>query len=153
MSPSTACCVGRSFRRWIGTTGEQLLDRPAVGNRLEQREVAEVRVRQHLVQVLEILGDFLELLRDALQLAADRPVECFGVHALFEREISAAEQVERHVERLLRVVEALLGVARRDAVVGFGQVDERLLQLARGAVGSDSLPNSDTPSTLNTSTL
>ena len=37
---------------------EQLVDRPAVRNRLEQREVAEIRVGERLVEVLQILGHF-----------------------------------------------------------------------------------------------
>ena len=44
---------------------EQLLDRPAVGTRLEQREVAEVGVRQRVVEALQILGHVVHL-RDEL---------------------------------------------------------------------------------------
>ena len=86
--------------------------------------------------------------------AADRPVESFGDTRCCEREIAEAEQVERLVERLLRVVVALEQVLARDAVVGLDQVDERLLRLARGSVGDRLVRRiPDTPSTLNTSTL
>ena len=49
--------------------------------------------------------------------------------ALVERKVAAAEQVHRHVERLLRVVVALERVARVDVVVGLDQVDQRLLEV------------------------
>ena len=50
---------------------EQLLDRPAVGHRLEQREVAEVGVRQRVVEALQILGHVVHL-RDELAAASRR---------------------------------------------------------------------------------
>ena len=76
------------------------------------------------------------------------------MRALLERQVAAAEQVHRHVERLLRVVVALERVARRQAVVGLDQVDERLLHLVGvAACGTSSSPKPETPSTLKTSTL
>ena len=42
-----------------------------------------------------------------LNLAADRPVEILRDAALFERQIAQAEQIQRRVERLLRIVIAL----------------------------------------------
>ena len=53
------------------------------------------------------------------------------MRALLERQVAAAEQVHRHVERLLRVVVGLERVALRDAVIRLEQVDERLLELVR----------------------
>ena len=50
---------------------------------------------------------------------------------LIQRQIAAAEQVDRHVERLLRVVIALQHVARGEVLIRIQQVDERLL----GVVG------------------
>ena len=110
---------------------KELLDRPAVGNRLEQREVAEVGVRQRLVEALEILRHVVHRLHQLLKLQADRPVEVLGQRSLLERQIAAREQVHRHVERLLGVVVALERVPRRQAVVGLDQIDQRLFHLRR----------------------
>ena len=89
-----------------------------------------------------------------LQLGADRPEQVLGHAALLERQVAAVEQVERHVERLLRVVVALEHVARGDVVVGLDQIDQRLLPVVgRPSVGTFSSPKPDTPSTLKTSTL
>src|SRR5690606_40998340 len=58
------------------------------------------------------------------QLRADGPVERFGPAALVERQVAAIEEVERHVERLLRVVEALERVACRQVLVRLFEIDE-----------------------------
>ena len=114
---------------------EQLLDRPRVGNRLEQREVAEVRVGERVVEALQILRHVLHLsgtsLRSFVQIAQ---YSVSAMAALLERQVAAVEQVERHVERLLRVVIALERVARREVLVRLFQVDERLLDLVAVAV-------------------
>ena len=70
---------------------EQLLDGPAVGHRLEQREVAEVGVREHGVERLRSSsGTYVQLLAPACwMLAADRPVEVLGQAALLERQVAA----------------------------------------------------------------
>ena len=86
---------------------EQLLDRPAVGDRLEQREVAEIGVGQLLVQVLQILRHLGHRQHNLLQLRADRPEQVFRHASLIERQVAAVEEAERHVERLLGVVERL----------------------------------------------
>ncbi len=111
---------------------EQLLDRPAVRARLEQREVAEVGVGHRVVEALQILRHVVHLRDQLAQLDEDRPVEVLGLAALLERQVAAAEQVQRHVERLLRVVVALERVAGVDRfVVGLEQVDDRLLRFVR----------------------
>ena len=51
------------------------------------------------------------------------------MRALLERQVAAAEQVHRHVERLLRVVVRLERGALRHRVIRLDQVDERLLEL------------------------
>ena len=51
-----------------------------------------------------------------------------------ERQITAVEQVQRHVERLLRVVVALEGVARGQILERLFEIDERLLELVAVAV-------------------
>ena len=129
MSPMTAWLTGRSFEPMNRHHREELLDRPAVGNRLEQREVAEIGVRQQLVERLQVFRDFVHALGELVDLLADRPEQVFGVRALFERQVAAAEQVHGHVERLLRVVIGLERRALRDRVIGLDQVDQRLLEL------------------------
>ena len=102
MSPSTAWRVGGSFEPVDRHDREELLDRPAVGHRLEDREVAEVGVRQRLVEALQLLGHVVQLADHLLQLAADRPEQPLGHAPLLERQVAEVEQVQRLVDRLLR---------------------------------------------------
>ena len=114
---------------------EELLDRPAVGHRLKEREVAEIGVGQRLVEALEVFGQLVQRLGELPELHADRPIQVLGERALLERQIAAREQVHRHVERLLGVVVALQRVAGGQAVVGLDQVDQRLFHLGRRGLG------------------
>ena len=57
-------------------------------------------------------------------LTQNRPVEVLGLAALLERQVAAGEQVQRHVERLLRVVVALERVAGGQVLVGLEQIDD-----------------------------
>ena len=84
---------------------EQLLDGPAVGNRLEEREVAEVGVRQLFVERLQILRHFFERRDDAPEFEENRPEQVLGQAALLERQVAGVEQAERHVHRLLGIME------------------------------------------------
>src|SRR6185436_3292212 len=93
---------------------EELLDRPAVGDRLEQREVAEIGVRQQLFERLQILRHLRHALAQLVDLFANREIQVFRVGALLQRQVAAAEQVHRHVQRLLRVVVRLERVSLRD---------------------------------------
>ena len=68
---------------------------------------------------------------ELLQLHENGPVEILGLAALLERQVAAGEQVQRHVERLLRVVIALEGVPDGQVLVGLQQVDDRLLGFVR----------------------
>ena len=114
MSPSTRVLRRPLVQPVDRHDREELLDRPAVGHRLEQREVAEVGVRQRVVEALQLLGHVVHLLRRACcsfaQIAQNR---FSAMAALLERQVAAGEQVQRHVERLLRVVIALERVALR----------------------------------------
>ena len=92
-------------------------------------KLQKYRVGQLLIQVLQVLRHFRHGLNDALEFGTDRPEEVFRHAALDERQIARIEQAQGHVERLLRVVIRLGGVARRHVVVGLDQVDERLLPL------------------------
>ena len=110
---------------------KELLDRPAVGHRLEEREVAEVGVGERGLEPLQFLRHELQLLRHLGDLPADRPVEVLHGRPLVERQVAAGKQVHRGVERLLRVVIALQQVADVDVLEGFHQVVQRLLGIGR----------------------
>ena len=71
-----------------------------------------------------------------------------------QRKVSEAEQIQRLVERLLRIVKAFEQILRAVAIVSFLQVDQRLFRVFREVPEACSTsPNPLTPSTLNTSTL
>ena len=55
---------------------EQLLDRPAVGHALEQREVAEVGVGEQAVQAFQLFGEVVELLGQLLDARGRSPSRC-----------------------------------------------------------------------------
>ena len=112
MSPSTAYCVGLLFEPVDGHDGEQLLDGPTIRHALEEREIAEVRVGQHGVQTFELFRKIIQVARHLLNAAADGPEQILRQAALFERQITQAEQIERLVERLLGVVIAFQHVLR-----------------------------------------
>ena len=62
---------------------------------------------------------------------ADGPVQAFGLAALLQRQIAQAEQVQRRIQRLLRVVKTFQQILRAQRPVGFLQIDERLLGVLR----------------------
>ena len=134
MSPSTAWRVGGSFSRWIGITGKSCLIAHESGidwnsEKLQKYVSASVSSRS-----CRSSGTSSICCDELAQLRADRPVERLGQAALSERQVAAVEQVERHVERLLRVVVALERVARRQVLIGLFQIDERLLEVVAVAV-------------------
>ena len=138
-----------------GHDREELLDRPRIRDRLEQREIAEVGVGERVVEILQILRHVVHVLHELAELVADRPVERLGEAALSQRQVAAVEQVQRHVERLLRVVVALERVARRQVLIAFPS-DRRAAARPRRrgrSAASSSSPNPATPSTLKMSTL
>ena len=120
---------------------EQLLDRPAVGHALEEREIAEVCVRKHGVESFEFFGEEIEFPRQLLNLAANRPEEILGDATLVERQITQAEQVQRGIERLLCVVIGLEQIARGDRSERLLQIDQRLLGIGAAARGTSSSPS------------
>ena len=111
--------------------GKELLDRPTVGHRLEQREVAEVGVGQQRVEPFQLFGHELELFGQPLDLATDGPEQVFGRAPLVERKVARREQRHGHVHRLLRVVKALEHVAGGEVLIGIDQVVQRLLGIGR----------------------
>jgi hypothetical protein len=71
--------------------GKQLLHRPAIGHALEEAEVAEVGIRQHGVEALELFGEVFELAAHGEDAAAYSPVEVLGQAALAKRQVAEAE--------------------------------------------------------------
>ena len=61
--------------------------------------------------------------------AADGPIQILGAAALVERQISAAKETDRHVERLLCVVITFQQVVGREVLVCVPELFERLLDL------------------------
>ena len=64
--------------------GEELVDRPRVGQRLEHGEVADERVREHLLHVLELLGDVLQRLQVLVDPLADLPEENLSLRPVLQ---------------------------------------------------------------------
>src|SRR5690606_10252012 len=93
---------------------ERLADRPVVEHRLEHREVAEVLIDEHALE-LDDLGrarELLVLLRGLEYPVADTPVERLRERPLLERKIAEREQRADVVEPLLGVVIRLEQLAR-----------------------------------------
>ena len=83
-----------------------------VRHALEQRKVAEIRVRQQALQAFQFFREIIEFPRHLLNAAADRPVVVLGKAALHQRQIAEAEQIQRRIERLLRIVKAFEQILR-----------------------------------------
>src|SRR5208283_2469884 len=107
--------------------GKQLLDRPAIRHALEQREITEVSVGEQRIQALQLLRKIIQLLGELLNLPANHPVNAFRPAALLQRQVAEAEQVQRGIEGLLRVVKAFEQVLGAQPAQRVLQVDERLL--------------------------
>ena len=137
---------------------EELVDRPGVGHRLEDRVVAEVRVGEHRLQALELVGDVVELADDVQDLRADAEEQPLGQAAVLERAVAEAEQVQHRVLADLGVVVVLHEVLLVHAAVGVEQVHDRRGQSCALGVGERRCGRSKRakplqPITLNTSTL
>ncbi len=118
MSPSTACCVGRSSSRWIGITGNSCLIAQLSGIDWNSEKLQKYVSDSSASSACEFLGHVVELPAPACCILRQMAQNRFSAMApLLERQVAAAEQVHRHVERLLRVVVALEHVARREVAV------------------------------------
>ena len=91
--------------------GEELVDGPEVGQRLEQREVAEVFVGQELGQRGEVLGHTFQAVGDVVHLAGDTPIKSLDFGPRFQVEQAEAEQVEGFLTDFLCVVPDFQGRA------------------------------------------
>src|SRR5690349_17230868 len=83
---------------------KKLLYRPAIRHALKQREIAEIRIREHALEPFQFFRKVVEFLRKPENLPANRPVEILSKATLLKRKISQAKEIERRVERLLCVV-------------------------------------------------
>src|SRR5256714_1432321 len=88
---------GTLLQAVYGQDREQVVDRPAVRERLEHREVAEIGVRENRLQVLELLRQTLELAAGVADLRAGGPVQPLGECAELERQQAEIE----HLQHLL----------------------------------------------------
>ena len=125
--------VGRSLQAVDRHDREQLIDGPAVGQRLEHREVAEVDVGEDRLELFELFGHFVELAGEVAHLGAGRPVEPLGQAALLERQQPEIEHLQHLIARGLRIVIALDHAPFGDRAVGVEQVAHRLRQFALAA--------------------
>src|SRR5579883_3378787 len=113
---------------------KKLLHRPAIRQALKQRKIAEVSVGKKAVQALQLFRIIVELLGQFLNLAADHPKDALRPASLLQRQISEAEQIQRRIERLLRVVKTFEKILAAEPAQRFLQIDQRLLDVV-GNIG------------------
>ena len=104
-------------------------------------------------RAFQLFRKIIQLLGQLLNPAADHPVDALRPAPLLQRQITQAEQIQRRIERLLRVVKALQQVLVAQSAQRFFQIDQRLLDIVGDLRHRLLSPNPVTPSTLNTSTL
>ena len=102
--------------------GEELVDAPRVGHRLEEREVAEVLVGHLLVELAQLVGDMLLVVCQLGHFMADGPVERLNLRTCLEVDDAVAEEVERLLANVLGIVPVLEKRARREVVPYLRQV-------------------------------
>ena len=117
--------VGSSLEPVDRHDREELVDRPGVGHRLEDRVVAEVRIGEHRFQALELVGHVIELADDLQDLGADAEEQPLGEAAVLQRAVAQVEQAQDAVLADLRVVVVLHEVLFIHARVRVEQVDDR----------------------------
>ena len=106
---------------------KQLPHGPGVGHRLEEGEVAEVRVRQRPLQAFQLLGHALQAVQRLVEARAAREEELLGLPAA--RQVEVAE-----VEQLLCLLAEFHGVViRLEQVVSVDEL-QRLVQLRNDLV-------------------
>ncbi len=106
--------------------GKQLIDGPAVGQRLEHGEIAEVRIAQQAIELGQFFRHVVHAVDHAADLAGDGPEQVLGHGSLFQRQVAGAEQIDGRVEPLLGVVKRLEHVARLEFVERVVEVADRL---------------------------
>ena len=106
---------------------EQLVDTPAVGQRLEDGEVAEVLVSQQFIETAELIGHMLHRLCNSINLVADAPVHRFYLGTRLEVDHSVGEHVETVLANLLGVVPVLKHRLRIEVVPNLIEVLNELM--------------------------
>ena len=91
--------------------GEELVDTPAVGQALEQREVAEVLVGKQLRQLAEVVGHVLHVLGDGQNLTCHAPEHALDLCACLKVNDTVAEELECLLAYLLCIVQCLEHIA------------------------------------------
>ena len=84
--------------------GEELVNPPRVGHRLEEREVAEVFVGHLLIQLAQFFGSMLLMVHQFRYFTRNRPVETLNLCTRFEVDNAVAEEVERFFADVFRIV-------------------------------------------------
>ena len=107
-----------------GKNWEELIDRPDIWQRLEDRQIAEVCVTGRVLEVFKFLGNRRHFACLVANLRACRPEQSLDDRAMLKREIAHREQIHRFIARLQRIVIALEQATFRDCVVGFEEVDD-----------------------------
>ncbi len=117
---------------------KQLIDRPAVRQRLEHGEIAEVRVAQQAIELRQFLRHIIHGVHHPADLAGDGPEQVLGQGALFQRQVAGAEQIDRRIEPLLGVVKRLEDVARFEFI-------QRVVEIANGLRRRRRAPSRESP--------
>ena len=101
-------CVGWSLIKARNRDNrEQLVDSPAVGQRLEQREIAEILLRQLLRHLAELFGGMLQARSHITHVASYCPEEFLNHGSCVQVEQSEAEEVESLLAYLQGIVPIL----------------------------------------------
>ena len=111
---------------------EELLHRPVVGHRLEEREVAVVGVAELPLEALELVRDVGQVAHDLEDLLAARPEQLLDAGAGLEVQHAEVEGRDRLLLDLEGVVVGLLEVLARDAGVGLAQLADHRVLVRRG---------------------
>ena len=104
---------------------EQLVDRPDIWQRLEDRQVAEERVGGVRLEILEFFGHARHVLRLVAHLRTRRPEHPLGKRAVLKTHVADREEVHCLIARLQRVVVTLEQTTLRHRVVRLEEVDDR----------------------------
>ena len=90
-----------------GHDGEELVDSPSIGERLEYRYVAEVFVGKQLVQAAQLVGSVLQCLCHAVHFATNAPIHALYLGTCAQVDNAVREEVESLVAYLLGIVPVL----------------------------------------------
>ncbi|CDF22978.1 unknown [Prevotella sp. CAG:617] len=115
-----------------GHDGEELVERPGVGQRLEEREVAEIFVGQQLVELAQLVGHVFLMMGQVVDVAQHAPKETLNLCPRTQVDDAVTEKVERLLADVLSVVQVLQHGTRREFVPNLAQVAHELMVVGRG---------------------